>query len=410
MAKEKQKQGLTQELINRLEGNGDKPYNVWDNGGGRGAVSSLFVKVQPTGNKAWYLAYRINGSRSVTQTKIAPGSVPLKKAREIAQEWLGDIAKGLDPKQLRAKEPEEKPEKTLTLETLITDFYEPYLRLYKKESSKHTRWHLNSFREFFSKEVSEITPGMLAEWQSTALQSKSKKTGKPLAPSTVTRRLAALYAMINWAVHLGYIPPLALTIKIEPLKKADNERIRTLEAEEKTRLWKALASEKWKCTYMPLAVTLALYTGIRCGTLRQLKWSDLDLKNKTARLRAEIMKNNRNYTIPLSKKVITELKRWKEKQASDSVFVLSSSPATASKEALTASKIYRDFEILRSDAEISNDFTWHCFRHTFATELIKKNVNLRVVQELMTHRKIDETIRYTHPDPATKAEAVNLLD
>lgn len=111
MAKEKQKQGLTQELINRLEGNGDKPYNVWDNGGGRGAVSSLFVKVQPTGNKAWYLAYRINGSRSVTQTKIAPGSVPLKKAREIAQEWLGDIAKGLDPKQLRAKEPEEKPEK-----------------------------------------------------------------------------------------------------------------------------------------------------------------------------------------------------------------------------------------------------------------------------------------------------------
>jgi len=55
------------------------------------------------------------------------------------------------------------------------------------------------------------------------------------------------------------------------------------------------------------------------------------------------------------------------------------------------------------------DFRWHDLRHTFASRLTMAGVDLRTLQELMGHKTIKMTLRYSHLSPTHTLEAVNKL-
>ena len=55
------------------------------------------------------------------------------------------------------------------------------------------------------------------------------------------------------------------------------------------------------------------------------------------------------------------------------------------------------------------DFSWHCLRHTFASRLVMRGVDLLEVQGLLGHKSIVTTMRYTHLAPGRQAEAVERL-
>jgi integrase/recombinase XerD len=53
--------------------------------------------------------------------------------------------------------------------------------------------------------------------------------------------------------------------------------------------------------------------------------------------------------------------------------------------------------------------TPHTLRHTFATRLVEKGVDMKTVQELLGHLRIGETARYVHPAEGARREAVEQL-
>jgi hypothetical protein len=69
----------------------------------------------------------------------------------------------------------------------------------------------------------------------------------------------------------------------------------------------------------------------------------------------------------------------------------------------------RWFEPLFKDAKVSN-FSWHCLRHTFASRLVMAGVDIRTVQELLGHKTISMTVRYSHLAPKLTRAAGERLD
>ena len=56
------------------------------------------------------------------------------------------------------------------------------------------------------------------------------------------------------------------------------------------------------------------------------------------------------------------------------------------------------------------DFTFHDLRHTFASRLVMKSADLPTVKALMSHKKSEMTLQYTHLSSDHKRRAVDLLD
>jgi len=66
------------------------------------------------------------------------------------------------------------------------------------------------------------------------------------------------------------------------------------------------------------------------------------------------------------------------------------------------------FETALKRAEITK-YRLHDLRHTFASRLVMNGVDLVTVQELLGHKSIVMTKRYSHPTPEHKKKAVELL-
>ena len=64
--------------------------------------------------------------------------------------------------------------------------------------------------------------------------------------------------------------------------------------------------------------------------------------------------------------------------------------------ALTTRSIQRIFEMFRQFLKIDRPITPHKIRHSFATHMLNQGVDLRVVQELLGHKTLSSTEKYTH--------------
>jgi integrase len=179
-------------------------------------------------------------------------------------------------------------------------------------------------------------------------------------------------------------------------RRENNARIRFLDEKEEAKL-----REKIFARYphhMP-EFDLALNTGMRLGEQYGLTWDNVDLERR--QLTIPRSKNGETRRVPLNDAAIAAL-RTAEKFANGQPYVF----LNCYGQRLMSPREWFDPCIVDADLK---DFTFHCLRHTFASRLVMKGVDLRTVQELMGHKTIQMTVRYAHLAPQHQLAAVQRL-
>lgn len=207
--------------------------------------------------------------------------------------------------------------------------------------------------------------------------------------ATVNRRLQMLGRAIR---HMGKfykadIPTLDLKAAET---KEPREIVRELTMDEQRRLFEHLPAE-----YHPI-VSFALMTGARIGSITSLLWENIDMDN------LEIsfwVKGDERLTFPINREVAALLSALPRSNIlSHRKFVFT----RLNKQTMERQPIDPHGGILPAafrkalkDAEIEA-FRFHDLRHTFATRLLRKTQNIKLVSKLLGHSNIETTTKYAH--------------
>lgn len=205
-------------------------------------------------------------------------------------------------------------------------------------------------------------------------------------PATVNRKLSVFSKMQQFAYDRGYTDKL---LKLEYQKEAPG-RIRFLSKDEEKLMTGALcyANDHNVISF----VHLMLDTGMRPSELRNLKPKDIvDMKWITV----TDTKNGTNRRIPMTERVQGIFTLW------------------ALNDILKISSAELNYAWNKAKDRLGIDdpeFVPYACRHTFASRLIQKGVEITTIMKLMGHKNIQMTMRYAHLASANLQEAINLLE
>lgn len=147
-------------------------------------------------------------------------------------------------------------------------------------------------------------------------------------------------------------------------------------------------------------------TGIRCAELINIHLYDVDMENKVIRITGK----GRTERLALfgqkaKDRLIAYLTKERPVAQSSQEHLFLNHRATK----LTPRSVQRIMEMFRKFLHIERAITPHKLRHSFATHLLHQGVDLRVVQELLGHRTLASTERYTHVSPSHLAHMCDTL-
>lgn len=241
-------------------------------------------------------------------------------------------------------------------------------------------------------------------------------------PRRCIRCTVVLHKALDQAVADGLIPRNATDALKVPL--IGREEITPLTAEEANRLIKAAHSvdERLEALYV-----LAIHTGLRQGELLALKWDDLDLEERTLRVRRTLTHVGGKYSMAEPK---TKKSRRAVRLTSVAVTALRGHLVRQMGEMDRLGSLYkpgglvfvnetggivnlrnRSFKRVLSRADLPAGTRFHDLRHTCATLLLSRNVNPKVVSEMLGHATVAITLdTYSHVLPDMQEKATKALE
>jgi integrase/recombinase XerC len=134
-------------------------------------------------------------------------------------------------------------------------------------------------------------------------------------------------------------------------------------------------------------------TGIRCSELTAIKIKDLDLINKTICIWG---KGRKERIVLFGTKAKEKLEQYIQKERGRQRDMLEPLFINSKGNPLTSRTIQRIVAMFREFLTLDRHITPHKLRHSFATHLLNQGADLRMVQELMGHKTLSSTEKYTH--------------
>jgi site-specific recombinase XerD len=163
-----------------------------------------------------------------------------------------------------------------------------------------------------------------------------------------------------------------------------------LSPEEVARLLDAAPGLKYRA-----ALSVAYGAGLRASEVVSLKLADIDSSRMV--IRVEQGKGRKDRYAMLSEPLLHLLRAWWLAARERGVMLPGGwlFPGQNPVNPLTTRQLRRAFDGARAAAGIDKRVSLHTLRHCFATHLLEQKVDIRVIQVLLGHKKLDTTARYS---------------
>jgi integrase/recombinase XerD len=146
-----------------------------------------------------------------------------------------------------------------------------------------------------------------------------------------------------------------------------------------------------------MLLSLGYGCGLRAGEVVRLKVKHIDSAQKI--IRVEQSKGRKDRNVMLSPEVLDLLRQWWKVRPSrhDAGTIREERwlfPGNRSGKTMSTRQLNRLFHEAADAAGIKKGVTLHALRHSFATHLLERGTDIRVIQALLGHDKLDTTARY----------------
>jgi len=244
-------------------------------------------------------------------------------------------------------------------------------RRFKEKVQKDYVRHVRNFAAFLRRSPDTATSEDVRSFQ---LHMAKQQIGAP----TINSAIAALRFFFNVTLER---PDLVRHLKTvhEPRKAPV-----VLSQEEVVRLLEAAPGLKYKAAF-----SVAYGAGLRVSEVVALKVSDIDSERMT--LRVEQGKGQRDRYVMLSPQLLELLRDWQRAAQPWAWLFPGQNPVNP----MTARQLGRAVHAAAREAGIAKRVSPHTLRHSFATHLLEQNVDIRVIQVLLGHAKLETTALYT---------------
>ena len=246
--------------------------------------------------------------------------------------------------------------------------------------------HVKTFTAFLGRSPDTATPEDLRRYQ-------LHLTGTGVRPPTINGTVTALRFFFTVTLdRADTVKPL--TFVAEPRKIPV-----VLSPEEVARFLEAAPGPKYKAAF-----GAAYGAGLRVSEVASLKVSDIDSKRML--IRVEQGKGRKDRHAMLSPQLLELLRDW-YRIARPRLWLF---PGRDPLQPLTTRQLNRAVHAAAHMAEITKRVTPHTLRHSFATHLLEQNIDIRVIQVLLGHAKLDTTALYTRVATNTIRAVMSPLD
>lgn len=212
--------------------------------------------------------------------------------------------------------------------------------------------------------------------------------------STINRYVAAISALKKEALKLKLIEDFDL-----PKRPEGNCRIRFFTEDEERLMFTVI--RQWGYDDHLDLFTFLIDTGVRPGEAQKLRWEDV--VGRSIILEKDITKNSTQRVLTATSRVMEALKRMKAKYQD------APGPFTWAKPRLRSTRTL--WNRLRGHFDwMGKDTVIYTFRHTCASRLVQRGVDLYRVQIWMGHKSIQMTQRYAKFAPKHLAELADVLE
>lgn len=341
-------------------------------------------------------------SEGWTEDKAALELAKLKEAYKTGEGEVSLAEKRRKAEKRKAQEEARKASERTSI--LLKDFWKQQYWPAQAHKAKGSLVAESCLYETWIKPVLSETP-VVNIVPSGIERIKANMLAAGKAPSSIKYAFAVISQIWNLAKRERLVIGDSPT-KLVALPKRDNRRGRFLNQDEAKKL---LAALKVKSIHTHDMALLALYCGLRFGEIAALTWRDVDLQGGTLSIRDPKARTDRVAFITATVRAMLEERLELSDEQGDRADSLIFKDRHGSRMVAVSDTFTRlvdkMFNVGVTDSR--QKVCFHTLRHTFASWLVQRSVDLYSVKELMGHASFKMTQRYSHlsPDGLRKAAA-----